>query len=1095
MISEDELERHCHTRTMQRARAIASSDRNILTKQARYEGSEAILSAFVASSHGWNDRYRTSTTIDEDEDLIIDYSCSCPAFFEYDGMCKHCAALVLSYNDAPERFLGYRAHRTHTTSAGLSDLLQRGKLAAADKAHGTIDIETALTYGYGNWSARFKLVGPHGSYVMKSISEFVARMRTGERFSYGKKLSFAHVPAVLNDHARAVTHFLERAVSLRGQTSSVLSGRFGSHPEVGRSLDLSAFELVELLDILAGHSFTVEATDRSMRSVTTAHVVENNPHLEVTLQKTSGGYDIQGPDDAKAAAEGGRLYVWHDDIFYRCSADYARTADFLCALFDNGGHLFVSEEDLPLFCSTLLPLIEEPLVANVPPEIDAYRPVPCQLEFYFDKDNRTVTCSAQSVYGERRFHLFEEGGTPAGSTKTGEHATTRPAPLRDEAAEAQARSLVERYFDTGSKPPAIPLADDAAVGDLLFGGLAAFQELGTAFTTPAFDRLLFDGSPHVTVGLSLVGNLINLEVSADELPASEVAALLSSYRLRKRFHRLKSGVFFDLAGLDLAHLDQLADDFGISARKLASGTAELPAYRAFYLDEQLPEARREESFSRYLESLRTKGERVHPLPPDFAGTLRPYQEEGFRWMNSLADRDFGGILADEMGLGKSAQLIAFLLARRDEARAVGPSLIVCPASLVYNWLAEFERFAPMLDVRAAVGTKAERMRIRAEAFAGNAQACDVLVTSYDLLRIDATDYAGRAFYTCALDEAQYVKNHATKTARAAKRVEARHHFALTGTPMENRLSELWSIFDFLMPGLLGSYLRFRERFELPVMGGDEDAAQRLRALVNPFMLRRLKKDVLDDLPDKLESVVHVRLEGEQRKLYAAHEQRLRDRLAEQKKERRKKGSRRPANPEKRVEVLAELMKLRQLCCDPRLIYENAAEGAKLAALVELVESARDAGEKTLVFSQFTSFLALIAEKLEAHGIPYYTITGATPKKRRLELVNAFNADDTPAFLVSLKAGGTGLNLTGASSVIHADPWWNAAAQNQATDRAHRIGQTRVVGVCKVVAEDTIEERILRLQEAKSELADRVVGAEGVSLSSLSEDELLELLEG
>ena len=257
------------------------------------------------------------------------------------------------------------------------------------------------------------------------------------------------------------------------------------------------------------------------------------------------------------------------------------------------------------------------------------------------------------------------------------------------------------------------------------------------------------------------------------------------------------------------------------------------------------------------------------------------------------------------------------------------------------------------------------------------------------------------------------------------------------------------------------------------------------------MLRRLKTDVLRELPDKLESIVYAPLEGEQLRLYAAHEQRLREELTTQRKNRNDRSF-----DQRKVEVLAELTKLRQLCCDPRLLYENYERGAaKLDAIMELVSSARDAGEKTLVFSQFTSFLDRIAERLDAAGVGYFTITGATPKKRRLALVNAFNADDTPVFLVSLKAGGTGLNLTGASVVVHADPWWNAAAQNQATDRAHRIGQDKVVSVQKVIAKGTIEERIMRLQEAKSDLAEQIVGAGGVSLASLTREDLIDLLQG
>lgn len=1089
MLSEKDISKQCQSRTLQRARSIAASDRNILTKQVRYNPPETILSAFVASSSGWNDRYRTSVTFDEDEGAVLDYSCTCPAYREYDGMCKHCAALALSYNHAPEKFMGYRVHRAPTTSTSLLEFMERSRTVTEAEEAGDIDLETTIVYGYRSWSAHFKIVGPQGGYVMKSISDFVERMRRGERFSYGKKLTFTHIPALLTEGAHGVAQFLDRAAALREQATGSAFWRYRGRDEIGRDLDLSDYELIELLDLLDGRPFTVEGTDFGTRSLTRAHIVSADPDIDIRVQRTDDdGYAIVQSDELPFVAQGDRMYLWQGDTFYRCSADFARTAGFLRTAYDSDdARLFVSLADMPLFCATVLPAIEQRLHVETPPEIELFRPVPCKLEFYFDKTDHDATCSAHAAYGDRRYPLF--GETPDGEA----------GPLRDERLEGRAKKLVGEYFDTFNAPPSIKLGDEAAVADLVFGGLVEFQALGEAFTTPAFDRLLTDHKPHVSVGISLAGNLINLTVSADDLPPAEVAALLASYRRHKHYHRLKSGAFLNLEEYDLAQLDHLVDDFGFTPKQLVTGGVELPAYHAFYLDEQFDDARRNRSFTHYLESFRASSNEPCPVPDQLVATLRPYQAEGLRWMSALADRNLGGILADEMGLGKSVQLIAFLLARHSESRDVGPSLIVCPASLVYNWMAEFERFAPTFDVRAAVGTKRERMRIRAGAcdrstreseLARDGSCCDVLITSYDLLRIDADDFAEREFYCCALDEAQYVKNHATKTARAAKRVRARHRFALTGTPMENRLSELWSIFDFLMPGLLGSYMRFREHFELDITGGDEDAARRLRSLVAPFMLRRLKADVLKDLPDKLESVVYVPMEDEQQRLYTAHEQQLRDTLTTQKNNRNNK-----QYNERKVEILAELTKLRQLCCDPHLLYENyAGHAAKLGAIAEIVESAMDAGEKTLVFSQFTSFLSLIANQLDAHGVPYYTITGATPKKHRLDLVNAFNADDTPVFLVSLKAGGTGLNLTGASVVVHADPWWNAAAQNQATDRAHRIGQTQVVSVHKVIAKDTIEERILHLQDAKSDLADQVIGAGGVSLASLSREDLLDLLE-
>uniref|UniRef100_UPI00198199AD DEAD/DEAH box helicase n=1 Tax=Adlercreutzia sp. ZJ242 TaxID=2709409 RepID=UPI00198199AD len=663
------------------------------------------------------------------------------------------------------------------------------------------------------------------------------------------------------------------------------------------------------------------------------------------------------------------------------------------------------------------------------------------------------------------------------------------APLRDEVLEGRAVRLVQAFFDADNT---LPLADDRAAGALLFGGLAQFRALGEVFTTPAFDRLLSDKKPRVSMGLSIAGNLINLDVSATDLDAGELAALLASYRRRKRFHRLRSGAFLDMRDHDLSELERLVDDLGISAAELAGGHVELPTYRAFYLDREFSEARRDASFESYVERFHRIDQAAYAVPDALARTLRPYQREGFRWMSALADLGFGGILADEMGLGKSVQLISFLLARATEARAAGPSLIVCPASLVYNWLAEFAAFAPDLSVRAVEGPRRERAAIRAE------RGVDVLVTSYDLARIDVRELEQADLFCCVLDEAQYIKNHATLTTRAVKRLRARHRFALTGTPVENRLSEIWSIFDFLMPGFLGSYARFRERFELGILGGDEDLARRLQSLVGPFVLRRRKDQVLPDLPDKLETVVYVPLEREQRRLYDAAEQQLRQELNVQKKATQARGGG-PVPEKSRVEVLAELMRLRQIALDPALLFENYRGGAaKMPAIVDLVEQSRDAGAKALVFSQFTSYLELIAAELEAREVPYFRITGATPKKRRVELVDAFNADDTPAFLISLKAGGTGLNLTGASVVIHADPWWNAAATDQATDRAHRIGQENVVSVYKVIAKGTVEERILALQQAKVELAESVIGGAASSasgLAGLTREELLDLLQG
>ena len=409
--------------------------------------------------------------------------------------------------------------------------------------------------------------------------------------------------------------------------------------------------------------------------------------------------------------------------------------------------------------------------------------------------------------------------------------------------------------------------------------------------------------------------------------------------------------------------------------------------------------------------------------------------------------------------------------------------MVCPASLVYNWKSELERFAPSLPVFLAAGSQAEREETlhRLEGRGG------VLVTSYDLLRRDIDLYEKLTFAVQIIDEAQFIKNHSTQAARAVKAVQADFRLALTGTPVENRLSELWSIFDYLMPGYLFSYSRFREEFESPIVNReDEGAAERLQKMIRPFVLRRLKQDVLSDLPDKIEKNMYAAMEGEQRQLYDAHVQRLVMLLSGQSEKEFQTA---------KIQILAELTKLRQLCCDPGLLLEGyEGESAKTQLCLELIQNAAEGGHKVLLFSQFTTMLERLKAALKKEGIRFYSLDGSTPKARRVQLVDAFNRDETQVFCISLKAGGTGLNLTGADIVIHFDPWWNVAVQNQATDRAHRIGQKNVVTVYRLIARDTIEEKIVQLQEKKSRLAEQILGGEEMGPAALSKEALMEILE-
>ncbi len=481
-----------------------------------------------------------------------------------------------------------------------------------------------------------------------------------------------------------------------------------------------------------------------------------------------------------------------------------------------------------------------------------------------------------------------------------------------------------------------------------------------------------------------------------------------------------------------------------------------------------------------------------PLACPSLGTLdhvlRPYQKHGVAWLHFLRENGFGGILADEMGLGKTLQTLAFLNSlRNDPAHADMsrlPHLVVCPTSLVFNWVSEAAKFTPDLRVVALHGPDRHRL------FEDAARA-DIVVTSYALIRRDAEKYRGLEFDTVVLDEAQHIKNRQTQNAQAVKAVRARHRLVLTGTPMENSVLDLWSIFDFLMPGYLGAAQDFRERYELPLTREkNPEVAARLSRRLRPFILRRLKREVAADLPEKIEQVSFCEMTADQRAVYQqvieASRKEVLDAVGAQ------------GLARSRMVVLNALLRLRQVCCDLRLLKLDGVNPANASAKVdlfgELLEEVIDGGHRVLVFSQFVSMLTILREKLTAENIEFCYLDGSTTNRQ--DVVQRFQQTPAiPVFLISLKAGGVGLNLTGADTVIHFDPWWNPAVEDQATDRAHRIGQKRVVTSYKLITRDTVEEKILLLQQKKRDLIKSALGGEQEFSEALNWDEIQELLGG
>lgn len=998
-------------------------------------------------------------------------SCGCGAFHREDGACKHVVAvLVYKYYKDMIEGLPTAAQLAAKPQPTVTDPAARRLIDCYMTAHtdGTFAdvteqkaVLTPILSLQGACPTLLFTVGTTRPYHIKNLPQFARRMAQGEVVEYGTQLTLHHRRECFDDSSLPLLDFLLGEMSDR-QTQPTLGG--------AETLVLSAAGMDRFFAATAGGVVTLREAGNDTRVLLT----DGDPTLSATVTRQGDGIRITSADVAYVRGVHS-VYVRQGGTLYRTSPDYGRRmTEWLDTCRRATSGLYVCEANLGAFCVGVLATVKPHL--SLSGDTDAltdYQPRELAVEIYLDApEDGCVTAEVKFVYGDDAINAYDE---------------TAKLPQRDTLAETRAKAAIQPQFtaiqpDTGRL---VLRGDDDCLFDFITRGVDALRRVGAVYATDAFDSLATAPPVRLSAGLSLSNDLLEMTLDVGDLPPIELEGIIRGYREKKRYHRLKSGRFIRLEDGALADLAAMADTLGLTKQELRTGRIHLPKYRALYLEQLLrrrPEIplTRDESVRSLSRRLREAGDADYPVPDSLQGVLREYQATGYRWLRTMEDLGFGAILADDMGLGKTLQVITLMLAAKQRGETNNPSLVVCPTSVVLGWEREIARFAPELRVLCVIGDASTRAELLTRA-----ADYDVLVTSYDMLKRDVALYEPMTFRYHVLDEAQYIKNSTTQNARAVKLIRARQRFALTGTPMENRLSELWSIFDFLMPGLLFSPAKFRARFEQPILReGDSRALERLGQMVSPFILRRLKRDVLTELPKKTEQVLPATMDTAQRQVYLATLQELRGQLAG--------GGR--LSGQSRMTVLAMLTRLRQICCDPRLCCEGyTGDSCKLEACVELVRQAADGGHKVLLFSQFTSMLELLRHRLEKEGVAYYLLQGSTPKEERARLVEAFNGDDTPVFLISLKAGGTGLNLTGADMVIHYDPWWNLSVQNQATDRAYRIGQKNPVHVVRLIARDTVEERILRLQEDKWQLAESVVGLQGVSIEQMSAEELLAIL--
>ncbi len=987
--------------------------------------------------------------------------CSCEAYSET-GACRHIVAATLMAQDtgALEEMLRQKA-------VAAAPLLMSAMDSALEE-DGTLRMEITLMTEAMRPRQKPKVkigirVGEERLYVVRSIPQMIEAIDEGLPIEFGK--GFSYQPEWM--------HFAPREMKVLG----ILRALCQAQKEAGSALrgaDLRLMTLPEpfaeaMLNELRGLPFRMSVDGKavhvkgvraarlplhyrvtgSMRGLTvTAHIPREFQPLTSSCAYGVLGGNVVAVDPAQQSV---LRVLWQEHYNGTSAFEYP-----------------VSESSRVI--GELIPFLKLTGVVEIDPDLERQLVrLPLVSRLYLDREGRDVVAKTQFVYGETTIDPFDDAQHRESLERGGRLL------LRDAAAE---RQVLDALGGAGFyvRKGRVYLTGQDAIYNFISGGVGQLQSMCEVYLSRDF-RKMTPRRPMLQGSVRLNNNRLELQFTEDGEPAKEILGILEALSRKRKYFRLKDGSFLDLSAMEewQGLAESIYESATLEGADVAMGgdTIALNEYCACYLHSLLEgtnlPVKMDGSVRDAVKALTDPDEEEIQLPHGLS--LRPYQQRGFHWLMTLDRLHMGGILADDMGLGKTVQMIATIKAAQKRGEI---SLVVAPTSLTYNWLSELERFTPELSVMVLGGSGSQRAsQIN---HVKTAKDVDVLITSYPLIRRDIDQLTDMQFRFVILDEAQHIKNASSVGALAVKQLRAQTRFALTGTPMENSTGELWSIFDFVLPGYLLGYNAFLRKYQ------DGQDLDDLRRRIRPFLLRRLKKDVLTELPDKIETTLTAQMSPEQEKVYQAAMIRLRDRVDHVMAE---KGLGRG-----RTEVLAAITELRQICCHPHLVLEDyMGTSGKMEMLLEVLPGAVMAGRRILLFSQFTSMLKILRRQLERAGYSCMYLDGETPPSRRLEMTEEFNGGKGQIFLISLKAGGTGLNLTGADMVIHYDPWWNPAAEDQATDRAHRIGQKKKVEVVRLVTHASIEEQVVALGQRKKALFDQLITPGEELVTALTEQDI------
>lgn len=1047
---------------------------------------------------------RLSFNIDGDLEV---WTCTCDESDPDEGLCEHTIATFLKmydrqlkelqssqeselgwpFND-PTVYSGKKPTRVDVNHSGtreddsqLNRLLHQFEKALDVHEKEPLRVEFQLefhdqVYLYGYAAALSLRIGTSRLYIVKDIKNFLRCIIEEDKEHYTKNFEFDGKRHTFDPQSMDIINMLINIYEdeIIRENSRYISEKT-SHLFDRKYVLLSSHNFEKLIRNVNIDQLYV--TDGS--ELFGAKIAEKSPEFDFYIEDFEEQLCIRMNEDYRFQVIDKDCKIIFDgqDTFYLTEKRDRGALVKIDELFQVSSEVLMPMSRIEDIANSIFPVLKKVGTLHISKDLSE-RMIERHLEkrLYMDYSSEGISIRINFVYGDMVFDPSKE--------KTGRvsKSENQDIILRDIGAERQFLSEFDNkiyketetgYMVSGEHFEYLFLSDHAPklMADCVIYATEAYRN----------KRVISEAKIHQSVRLSGGEDYLEYNFSIDGLSDAELKSVLKAYRQKKSYYKLKQGGFLELKNDSFEMLSQLANTFDIKSKNLGS-TMKLPSSAAFYVDYHLEKAgeahvSRNETFKALIGKLKSPDNLDIEVPSSLENVLREYQVIGYQWLQTLATCKMGGILADDMGLGKTLQLLTFLLSQK-QAGEKHPSLIIAPTSLVYNWAAEIEKFTPELKYKIVHGTKKER-----EDNLKDHEVGDVYITSYATLRRDIDLYEEMNFSTVILDEAQHIKNESSKAAQSVKQLMAKHRFALTGTPMENHLGEFWSIFDFVLPGHLGSKYSFTNTFEKPIVKeGNEGKSEALRAMIKPFLLRRLKVDVLPELPDKLESQISIEMTEEQKKVYAATVSRIRSEINTQIKD---KGF-----AKSQLQILAALTRLRQICSHPSVFIENyEGSSGKFEALRELLEELKDSGHRPLIFSQFTSVLTLIRDMVEDMGLEYHYLDGGTKAKDRGKMVDDFNAGQGDLFLISLKAGGSGLNLTGADTVIHFDPWWNPAVEDQASDRAYRIGQTKNVHVMKLVTRGSIEEKIIKLQDKKRELIDKIIKPGETLITALSEDEI------